>query len=570
MENFKEQVIKAVEEATNLSVKSIEIPPDQKMGDFALPCFQFAKQLKKAPNQIAEDLAREIPLGLLIEKIEVKGPYLNIFLNSDTISEKILNEIHSKADNYGTKPETKKKVLVESPSPNTNKPLHLGHLRNMLLGMTLHKLMKTQGKDSHVIEVVNDRGVHICKSMLAYKLFGEGKTPESEGRKSDHFVGDYYVKFDQENQKNPELEKQAQEMLVKWEEGDPETIELWKKMNGWALGGMKETYDKVEFPLEKQYFESDIYKIGKEIAEKGLTDGIFKKDENGSIIVDLEDKKLGTKVLLRPDGTAIYITQDLQLAKARHDEWNFDEMIYVVGNEQKYHFQVLFEIFKLLKYDFAENCKHFAYGMIELPEGKMKSREGTVVDTDNLINDVLEIAKKETSERYDDITDEELEKRAHAIAMSAIRFFILKYDPLKDFVYNPKESLRFDGETGPYVQYTHARLASILRKAAVFEEAEPRSTPKFKTLREEETKRIIKLLADYPKVLETATEKLNPSHLTRYLLDLCQATNEFYHKYKILSEDEPFKSTRLYLIESIKQVIKNALTVLHIEPLERM
>ena len=553
----------------------LERPPDQEMGDYAYPCFPLAKVMRKSPNEIASELCKKITpeISQNIEKVEAKGPYLNFFVNKETVSENVLKEIQKKKEDYGKGRPKKEKILVETPGPNTNKPLHLGHLRNILLGTTIANILTHYGKEVHIVNVVNDRGVHICKSILAYQKLGEGDTPEKAGRKSDHFVGDYYVKYGKlEKADKEKTEKEVQEMLIAWEKGDKKVIKTWEKMNRWALDGFKETYKRLGLKIEKEYYESETYKFGKDIILDGLAKGIFEKDENGAIVLDLEDKGLGKKVLLRANGTTLYITQDLYMAKRRYEDFKFDGMVYVVGNEQDYHFKVLFEIFKRLGNKFWEKCYHFSYGMVELPEGKMKSREGTVIDTDDLIDSVVKIAKEEVKKRYKDLDESEVEERADAIAMAAIRFFFLKFDAVKNFVFNTKESLNFEGETGPYVQYTHARICSIIRK--YLEESKEQNLPDkidYSTLKEKEENHLIQLLSDFSFVVAESAEKYKPHLLCRYLLDLCQAFNEFYHKESVLqAESVELKGARLILIDSVRQVIANGLGLLNIVALEKM
>ena len=563
MKEFKDEIIEVIKKATGLSEVNLEVPPDHTMGDFAFPCFSLARERKKNPKEIAEDLCKEIPVGGAIRKVEVSGPYVNIFLDYVTIAEEILKKVRKEAENYGRVSGSTAKVIVETPSPNTNKPLHLGHLRNILLGLSISNVLRLTGREVHIVEAVNDRGVHICKSMLAYKRWGGGETPESVGKKSDHFVGDYYVMFSREAKKDPSLEQEAQDMLLKWEQGDPETVELWKQMNSWVLEGFRQTYERLGFAVEKQYFESETYKHGKDIVENNMQ--VFQKDEDGALIADLEDKGLGKKVVLRPNGTSVYITQDLYLAKKRQEDYDFDEMIYVVANEQKYHFEVLFELFRRLGFSFAGKCYHFAYGMVNLPDGKMKSREGTVVDIDDILDEVFNLTKSEIEARYADLDQVEKDHRAREIANAAVRFFFLKFDPLKDFAYNPKESISFEGETGPYVQYTHARICSILRKS----DGIPVEI-NYKVYEEEESRLIIRMIAEFPDIIEESSRKLNPSLVTRYLLDLSQLCNEYYHKYPVLKAEDVIRDARLMLLDRSRQVISNGLEILGIKALERM
>ncbi|MGV8141684.1 MAG: arginine--tRNA ligase [Candidatus Woesearchaeota archaeon] len=587
--DFKQAIVDLVNNETgfdkNKILELIEVPPDPKLGDYSIPCFAFAKELKKSPQNIALELKDKFTkLNLKddhkhFELINNVGPYLNFFVNKEAYIKNILHKIFEKKNMYGSKPETDKVVLIESPGPNTNKPLHLGHLRNMLLGQSIYNILKFVGKKPHVVNVVNDRGVHICKSMLAYEKLGAHETPETTHRKADHFVGDYYVKYVQLEKENPQMEQEVQEMLVKWENNDPHVRALWAKMNNWAYQGWRETYNKLGFNIEKDYYESETYSNGREIIIQGLAEGLFEKDDTGAIIFNLENKGLGKKVLLRGNGTSVYITQDIYMAKRRHDEYNFDEMIYIVGNEQEYHFKVLFEIFKTLGWKFGDKCYHFSYGMIELPEGKMKSREGNVIDTDELIQNVKEMCIEELKKRYDNLSDDELDKRADIISLSAIRFFFLKFDPLRNFVYNPKESLSFDGETGPYVEYSHARINSIFKKLKDKEDiniAEESLEKYFKhadisLLTEKNEFEIVKTLDRFPSVIDEAASDFKPSSIARYLLELAQQFNEFYHANPILScEDNELMKARLYLIHNIQIVLKTGLNLLHIKEIDEM
>ncbi|MFO7711311.1 MAG: arginine--tRNA ligase [Candidatus Woesearchaeota archaeon] len=543
-----------IEELTGEKLE-LEIP-DPSLGDFALPCFPLARKLKKNPAEISEDLAKQVQLGDAISKVEVKGPYLNFFINQRKLAEEIL----PLKEDYGKSENTGKVILLESPSPNTNKPLHVGHLRNILLGDSMKRILAAAGHTPYIVNMVNDRGVHICKSMLAYKKWGND-TPESAGKKPDHFVGDYYVLFSKN--KTPELEEEAQQMLERWEKGDEEVIALWKKMNNWVLQGFEQTFERLDFRIDKNYYESDIYHKGKEIIMEN-TGTVFQEEEDGSVTIDLEDKNLGKKIVLRANKTAVYMTQDIYLAKLRHEDFTFDKMIYIVGNEQKYHFNVLFEIYRRLGYSFADDCIHLAYGMIELPEGKMKSREGTVIDADDLLDEVHQLTLDEIDRRYEDLTPDERDLRSNAISEAAIRFFFLKFNPLRDFVFKPSESISFDGETGPYIQYTHARLCSILRKG------ERPTEINCKAFREDETKEILKLINDFPGTIRESAERNDPSVIARYLVRLSQLTNEFYHKYPVLKEEDVIRDARLELIDATRKVIKEGLELLGITALERM
>ena len=562
----------------------IEVPPDPKLGDYSMHCFLFAKELKKSPQNVALELKDKLTVLNLredhrhFELINNLGPYLNFFVNKEAYSKDVLHQVFKQKSDYGSGHKTDHVVLIESPSPNTNKPLHIGHMRNMLLGQSIYNIIKFSGKKPLIVNVVNDRGVHICKSMLAYEKFGNDDTPESAHRKSDHFVGDYYVKYSQLEKENPEIEKEVQDMLLKWENNDPHVRSLWAKMNAWAIKGFRETFASLDFKIDRDYFESELYLHGKDIILNGLDRGVFEKDDDGAVVANLEDKGLGKKVLLRANGTSIYITQDIYLAKKRFEEYKFDEMIYIVGNEQEHHFKVLFEIFKKLGWAFGDRCYHFSYGMVELPEGRLKSREGKIVDTDNLLVEVKDICAEELRKRYDNLSEHELNSRARILSLSAIRFFFLKFDPMKNFVYNPKESLSFEGETGPYIEYSHARINSIFRKFCDKEDVDVKNDPGnyFKDvdvsrLSEDNEFEIVKILDRFPQVVLDSAKDFKPSTIAHYLLELSQKFNEFYHANPILSvEDKGLMKARLYLIYNIQTVLKTGLGLLHIEAIDEM
>jgi len=540
----------------------IEIPPQQEMGDFAFPCFSLAKIDKKNPMMIASELVEKLRKNLCkeISGVEVKGAYVNFFVNKKFFAGNVLDEAVKK--DYGMSKEGKgKKIVIEFPSPNTNKPLHLGHLRNMSIGESVVRLMEFYGNKIIRANLNNDRGVHICKSMLGYQMYGKGKTPESEKIKSDYFVGDYYVLFSKAAKEKPALEEEAQEMLKKWEEGDKETIALWKLMNKWAFEGFKKTYKTFGLKFDKEYFESDIYKNGKEIVEEGLKKGIFKKKEDGAVVIDLTSEGLGEKVLLRADGTSIYITQDMYLAKLKDKDFNIDGSFYVVANEQDYHFKVLFSILKKLGYKFADKLYHLSYGMVELPEGRMKSREGNVVDADDLIEDTRRIAEENIKKR-EELPEKELQERSLKISLAAIRYTLLKIDLTKNIVFNPKESLEFEGNTGPYLLYSYARASSIIRKVK-----KSKAKLEIYDLSKEEGALLTKI-ESFPAVVKKAYEELAPNLIANYAFELCQMFNEFYHAHQVLgSKEEGF---RLKLIDAFRNVLKKSLNLLGIEELEEM
>ncbi len=553
--DFKQAIVDLLADKIKIDKDILEIPPDQTMGDYALPCFSFAKEMKKSPEAVAEELGRDIILKEPVHAILVKGSYLNFIINKAVLAKEVLNDVHDKQLDYG-KATQATNIMVEYPSPNTNKPLHLGHVRNMLLGQSVANILEHLGNNITHANVNNDRGVHICKSMLAYNRWGKDRLPDI---KTDHFVGRFYVLFAQNAKEKPELEDQAQEMLKQWEAGDEETVELWKLMNSWAYGGFEETYEKLGINFDKYYYESEYYKDGKDIIMTAYNKGIFVKDEeNGAIIAPLEKFKLPDKVLVRGDGTSLYMTQDIYLAKSKFEEFKLDRSIYVVGSEQKNHFNQLFTILGLLDYPWADKCHHLSYGMVYLPEGKMKSREGTVVDADDIINEMETLAKCEILKRYHDISEEEVEKRSKIIGHGALRFFMLKMDPVKDMHYNPKESISFEGETGPYVQYAHARICSVLKKYG-----KPLNKQvNFELLKSDEEQALIKLLQNFPLVVEQAGTHLKPSLIARHLVDTAQSFTTFYHECQILTEKDDIMDARLYLIDAVKIMLAVGLDLL--------
>lgn len=559
---LKEQI--KLKETENL----IEIPPTSDLGDYAFPCFALSKQshrsvypkaqntgAKKNPNEIARDLKNKIQLPKEIEKIEINGAYLNFFVNKKIFAENLIKNILKEKNMFGSNDIGKgKRVMVEFPSPNTNKPLHLGHLRNMSLGESVSRILEFSGSKVIRANLNNDRGIHICKSMLAYEKFGKSKKPN---KKSDHFVGDYYVLYNQK--KNEQLEKEIQEMLLMWEKGDKKILELWKKMNKWALDGFEETYKKFGIKHDKNYYESEIYTKGRDIIKEGINKKIFYTKSDGAIAINLEKERLGEKIVLRADTTSLYITQDIYLAKLKNKEYNLDQSIYVVGNEQDYHFNVLTEILKKLKFTYSVH--HLSYGMVNLPEGKMKSREGTVVDADTLIDEVQALVKKSLQSR-EKLSKLELEKRSLKITLSAIKYLLLKIDIKKNTIFNPKESISFEGDTGPYLLYSYARASSILRKVK-------KSPIKSKTnnLSEDEFK-LVKKFSQFPEVVTSAYKTYNPALVANYSYQLAQIFNEFYHSCPVInSENESF---RLKLVDAFRVVLKNSLNLLGIETIERM
>lgn len=538
-------------------VRLIEVPPSDDMGDFAFPCFPLSRTLKKNPKQIADQLCESLVLPPEIQEVKAVSGYLNFYVNTRILTENVLKAAFE--ESYG-KQQREKSIVVEFASPNTNKPLHLGHLRNMSIGDSVSRILQFGGNRVTRTSINNDRGVHICKSMLAYSEFAHGATPESTDKKSDHFVGDYYVLFSKKAAEDESWNERAQEMLRRWESGDETTLALWKTMNGWALGGFRETYTLFGINFDKEYYESDIYRSGKEIVQDGLSSGIFTLRSDGAVIVNLESEKLGEKVLLRPDGTSVYIVQDLFLAVLKNQEYKYDQSIYVVGNEQDYHFAVLIAIFKKLGNPISERMKHLSYGMVELPEGRMKSREGTVVDADDLIHETARLAAEELKERYK-LSEEESAQRSLKIALSAIKYQLLKIDITKNMLFDPKKAISFEGDTGPYLMYSHARAASILRKA---------DAPETFTIPEisRQEIRIIKKIAVFPDVVNAALDKLSPSLIANYAFELSQLFNEFYHASKVIGSD--VQDFRLQIVKAFRTVLKKCLWMLSINEIEEM
>ena len=556
---MKQAIAKLLKKEVGLSEEEIipllEIPPSLELGDYSFPCFVLAGKLKQNPSEIAEELKRKLNLPKEIEKIKVSGSYLNFYMNKKLFAEKIIKEILSKKENYG-KGNSKGKIMVEFPSPNTNKPLHLGHLRNMAIGESVSRILEFNNQKVVRANLYNDRGIHICKSMLAYQKYGKGKSPSI---KLDHFVGKFYVLFNQKFKENKKLEQEAQELLQKWEAGDKKTIALWKKMNNWALKGFKETYKLFGIRHDKEYYESKIYKKGKEIIFQGLKEKVFEKRE-GVILINL-GKELGEKILLRSDGTSVYITQDLYLAKLKYEDFNLTGSIYVVGNEQDYHFKVLFTILEKLGFAFSNNLKHLSYGMVLLPEGKMKSREGNVVDADDLIEKVRGLVEKELKSR-DKLSKKELKLRSLKIALAAIKYFLLKVDLKKNMVFNPKESINFEGDTGPYLQYSYARANSILKKIKI-----KKVKHEIFELSDKEME-LVKKLSQFPEIIEKSFHELNPSVIANYSYQLSKIFNEFYHDCPVINSKQEF--FRIELVKSFMHVLKNCLHLIGIDVLEKM
>ena len=565
-------------------------------GNLTLVVFPFVKAAKKSPEQTAQEIGEYLTANCAaVEKFNVVKGFLNLCIGDGAWLE-LLKTI-DQDDHFGTKPvdEGAPLVMIEYSSPNTNKPLHLGHVRNNLLGWSLAQIMEANGNKVVKTNIVNDRGIHICKSMLAWLKYGNGETPESSGKKGDHLIGDYYVAFDkhyreevkeltaqlvasglpaeqaeEKAKQEAPLIKEAHEMLVKWENNDPEVRALWEKMNNWVYAGFDETYKKMGVGFDKIYYESQTYLKGKAKVEEGLAKGLFERHEDNSVWADLTNEGLDQKLLLRSDGTSVYMTQDIGTAEMRFQDYPIDKMIYVVGNEQNYHFQLLYILLDRLGFKWGKELVHFSYGMVELPNGKMKSREGTVVDADDLMELMVEDAYKTSMElgKFDDMTEEERREIARIVGMGALKYFILKVDARKNMLFNPEESIDFNGNTGPFIQYTYARIRSILRKAA--SATSTTNTPSATSLAEKEIE-LIQKMNEYGAAVEQAGKDYSPSGIANYCYELTKVFNQFYHDYSILNEpDEQKKAVRLMLAKNVAKIIKSGMSLLGIEVPERM
>ena len=566
-------------------------------GNLTLVVFPFVKAAKKSPEQTAQEIGEYLVQNCdAISKYNVVKGFLNLSIGDGAWLQ--LLQAMDQDDRFGMKraDESSPLVMIEYSSPNTNKPLHLGHVRNNLLGWSLAQIMEANGNKVVKTNIVNDRGIHICKSMLAWLKYGNGETPESSGKKGDHLIGDYYVAFDkhyreevkelaaqyvanglpaeqaeEKAKQEAPLIKEAHEMLVKWEQNDPEVRALWEKMNNWVYAGFDETYKKMGVGFDKIYYESQTYLKGKAKVEEGLAKGLFERHEDNSVWADLTNEGLDQKLLLRSDGTSVYMTQDIGTAEMRFQDYPIDKMIYVVGNEQNYHFQVLSILLDRLGFKWGKELVHFSYGMVELPNGKMKSREGTVVDADDLMELMVEDAYKTSMElgKFDDMTEEERREIARIVGMGALKYFILKVDARKNMLFNPEESIDFNGNTGPFIQYTYARIRSILRKA---ETAEANSSlfTLHSSLSDKEIE-LIQKMSEFGAAVEQAGKDYSPSGIANYCYELTKVFNQFYHDFSILNEpDEQKKAVRLMLAKNVAKIIKNAMGLLGIEVPERM
>ncbi|MBT3287005.1 MAG: arginine--tRNA ligase [Victivallales bacterium] len=567
-----------------------ELCPPHFEGDMTVNCFLLAKVLRRNPMQIAQQVAEFLAAHADVEKAEAIKAFVNVTVAGsavmrDTVADEqaLLGAVHV--------PEAeRRRVLIEFSAPNTNKPQHLGHVRNNTTGMAAAALLQRVGHDVVRINLVNDRGVHICKSMIAYQRFGEGVTPESSGKKGDHLVGEFYVRFDQELREQlaqlridqPELAEKSsddlfleteigratQDMLVAWEKADPEVRELWETMNGWVLEGFTETYRRLGVEFDHTYFESRTYTLGRDIIEEGLAKGVFHKREDGATVIDFDDPGLGTKVVLRSDGTSVYVTQDIGTTLLKQRDYEPDQQIWVVADEQLYHFRVLFAILKALGYEWADRLTHMAYGMVNLPSGRMKSREGTVVDADDLFEMLEGLAREATLERAGADVPEDLDERARAISMAALKFMLLKVNPKTTMMFDPEASLRFEGDTGPYVLYAYARISSMLRRAS--EEALAAEVD-WSVLGTKEEKALALRCAQYPEIMQKAATNLDGSVVTGYLLDLAKDFSKFYQACPVLAAETPaLIRARLELTARVRMLLRDGLNALTIDALESM
>ena len=589
IEEFISNVVARAAEELYGASENLQIQKTRKEfeGDYTVVVFPLLRASRKSPEATATELGEKIVASTPeIKSFNVIKGFLNLVVDASFWAARFREIVQT--ENYGMAPQSGRTIMIEYSSPNTNKPLHLGHIRNNLLGYSVATILKANGHNVIKVNLVNDRGIHICKSMLAWQLYGGGETPESSGMKGDHLVGKYYVEFDKhykqqvkelvaekgitedEAKKQAPIMLQAQEMLRKWEAKDPEIYALWETMNGWVYEGFDVTYKAMGVDFDKVYYESQTYLLGKSLVEDGLKKGVFFRKEDNSVWIDLEADGLDQKLLLRGDGTSVYMTQDLGTALSRFEENSLDDMIYVVGNEQNYHFQVLKLVLKKLGYEWSDNIFHLSYGMVELPEGKMKSREGTVVDADDLIADMIGTAREMSDElgKLDGCTEEEAYKISEMVGLGALKYFILKVDPKKTMLFDPRESIDFNGNTGPFIQYTHARIRSILRKAA--EAGITTEGYSDATLLPEEIE-LIKALSEYPAVVRTAGQQFAPSVIAAYAYDLAKQFNGYYHDHSILKEENAVvRALRLTLASEVARTIRSAMALLGINVPERM
>ncbi len=559
------------------------------IGDITLVVFPFVKISRKSPEATAEELATSLRVAIPeIESYNVVKGFLNLKLNNSFWIE-CFNKVKGD-ENYGFVADNGRSVMIEYSSPNTNKPLHLGHIRNNLLGYSIANILSAVGNKIIKVNLVNDRGIHICKSMIAWQKFGNGETPESSGLKGDHLVGKYYVIFDKEYKRQQSemitagaseeeafrdapILKEASEMLRKWEAGDSEIYALWERMNGWVYEGFDATYKRLGVDFDKIYYESNTYLLGKTLVNDGLEKGVFYRREDGSVWINLESDGLDEKLLLRADGTSVYMTQDLGTALERHNEYSFDRLVYVVGNEQNYHFQVLKLILGKLGYDWSSSIYHLSYGMVELPEGKMKSREGTVVDADDLMADMVATARQMSQEmgKLDGMSEEDIDSITSMVGLGALKYFILKVDPKKNMLFDPKESIDFNGNTAPFIQYTHARICSVMRRAEEMGVEVDYSPLSYEMPLEDKEIELIKLLNSFEQAIEAAAEAMSPAVIAAYCYELAKEFNQYYHDYPMLREsNSQERSKRITIALEVSKIISRGMKLLGIDVPSRM
>ncbi|KAL0264024.1 UNVERIFIED_CONTAM: hypothetical protein PYX00_011215 [Menopon gallinae] len=552
---------------------SLSIPPADSHWDLALACFVLSKTLAMSPQSIAESLVTKAQKNGY--KMQALSGYVNFSLDRSLLREALFRDLKSKREHFAHTQYLKgRRIMLEFSSPNANKPLHLGHLRNNALGESLARILVANSAEVYKVNIINDRGVHICKAMLAYEKFAHGETPQELGRKSDHYVGDCYVKYAQYAKENPHAEEEILKMLQDWETGEPSTLKLWQTISSWAVEGIKKTYERTGISFDKIYYESKLYLLGKEVVKQGLEKGVFYTREDGAVVIDLPwhiDKQTGKpqqKVLLRADGTSIYLTQDLANALIRHQDYPYDTMIYVVGNEQDFHFKVLFYVLSLLGYQWAQQLYHLSYGMVELPSGKMKSREGTIVDADQLIDEVALLVREEILEKG--LSEGEKEEISEKVAQGAISYFLLNANPTKTLVFKKEESISFVGNTGPYLQYTSVRLKSLITKGGEDFLGQV-SQEELDLLETEEEWLLIKKLASLSQVLQEVACERNPAHLARWTYGLCKLFNQFYQEHSILTaNEEALAKARLALCQAVSIGLDSALGLLNIPTLQKM
>lgn len=610
---IQQAVAQAVSDLYGASVEAEKVQinptPAEFTGDYTVVIFPYVKLAKKAPDAVGAELGAYLAERLdMVSAFNVIKGFLNLEISA-TWWHTFLTQLNANPD-YGRQPRKNEKVLVEYSSPNTNKPLHLGHVRNCLLGWSCSQILDAVGYEVKKVQIINDRGVAICKSMLSWQLFGEGKTPASEGIKSDHFVGDYYVLFEQKSkaeyetwQQTPEaralyeqkhkpeqsekdffkdfknhwfntysqLGAEVREMLLRWEAGDPDTIALWKQMNQWVYEGFDSTYERMGVAFDKLYYESDTYLLGKDIVEEGLAKGVFYKKDDGSVWIDLTDAGYDHKVVLRADGTSVYITQDMGTARMRYEDFGADKVVYTVADEQNYHFAVLFEALKRLGEPYANGLYHLSYGLVELPTGRMKTREGTVVDADDLMDEVVRVAREESEKRSEiaAVQPEEHERMLQRIGMGALKFFMLRVNPRKKMIFNPEESVDLHGQTGPFIQYAFVRTNGLMQRVAAegIQMSSPDAYADFQSCEKE----LLKALYEYPSVVLQAAQEYDPSHLAGYCYHLAKSYNRFWHEVKIMgAESEAAKAFRLQLSQATGKVLRSGMLLLGIEMPERM